>query len=177
MRHEAARRSGVSHPRTIRSQSRSTVPQALRSPDAPLLDCRSQFCYHVHVSSRQTLRSLEWIGSSLKDARALPEDVKDVFGRALLDVQYGDHPLGARPFGEGLPREIMKLSDDHDGNTYRAVYTVAFGSVVYVLDVFTKKSKSGIATPKADKARVLARYQAAAEHYRIHHPTSRGQPR
>ena len=97
------------------------------------------------------------MGSSLKDARALPEDVKDVFGRALLDVQYGDHPLGARPFGEGL-----------------AIYTVAFSSVVYVLDVFTKKSKTGIATPRADKARVLARYQAAAEHHRLHHRTLRG---
>lgn len=102
--------------------------------------------------------------------------MKDVFGRALLDAQYGDRPVGARPFGEGLPREIMKLSDDHDGNTYRAIYTVAFGSVVYVLDVFTKKSKTGIATPKADKARVLLRYRAAAEHYRIHHPKPRSQP-
>lgn len=116
-------------------------------------------------ASIPALKTLHWVGSSRKDLQAMPDDVKDVFGRALLDVQYGDHPAGARQFGEGLPREIMKLSEDYSGNTYRAVYTVAFGEVVYVLDVFMKKSKSGIATSKADKGRVLARYQAAAQHY------------
>lgn len=111
------------------------------------------------------LRPILWIGSSKNDIRALPDDVRDVFGQALLDVQYGDHPPGARPFGEGLPREIMKLSEDFDGNTYRAVYTVAFREVVYVLDVFMKKAKSGIGTPKADKHRVLSRFKAARAHY------------
>jgi phage-related protein len=57
-------------------------------------------------------KSLLFIGSSKKDLRELPEDVKDVFGSALLDAQYGDHPDGARPFGEGLPRAILKLTDD-----------------------------------------------------------------
>ena len=97
----------------------------------------------------------------------LPDDVKDVFGQALLDVQYGDYPPGARPFGEGLPREIMKLSEDFDGNTYRAVYTVEFADVVYVLDVFMKKARTGIATPKVDKQRVRARFRAARAHYHL----------
>ena len=95
----------------------------------------------------------------------MPDEVKDVFGTALLDAQYGDHPEGARPFGEGLPREILKLVEDTDGNTYRAAYTITFPEVVYVLDVFMKKSKSGIKTPQADKDRVLARYKAAQQHY------------
>ena len=55
----------------------------------------------------------------------MPEDVKDVFGAALLDVQYGDVPSGAKPFGEGLPHQIWKIVEDHEGNTYRAVYTAA----------------------------------------------------
>ncbi len=59
--------------------------------------------------------------------------------------------------------------DDFDGNTYRAVYTAAFPEVVYVLDVFVKKSKSGISTPKADKGRVLQRYKAAKQNYDDHH--------
>jgi phage-related protein len=100
---------------------------------------------------------------------SVPEDVKDVFGSALLDVQYGDTPVGAKPFGEGLPHEIWKIVDDFDGNTYRAVYTAAFPEVVYVLDVFLKKSKSGIATPQADKDRVLQRYKAARQHYDDHY--------
>jgi hypothetical protein len=64
----------------------------------------------------------------------MPEDVKDVFGAARLDVQYGDTPDGAKPFGEGLPREIWKIVEDFDGRTYRAVYTASFAEVVYVLD-------------------------------------------
>ncbi len=96
----------------------------------------------------------------------MPEGIKDVFGAALLDAQYGDHPFGAKRFGEGLPRDIMKLVQDNDGNTYRAAYTIIFPGIVYVLDVFVKKSKSGIQTPRLDKERVLARFRIAEQHYR-----------
>lgn len=106
---------------------------------------------------------------------ALPEDVQDVFGSALLDVQYGDTPDGARPFGEGLPHEIWKIIEDFDGDTYRAVYTAAFPEVVYVLDAFMKKSKTGIKTPQADKDRVLARFKAAQQDYLAHHRRRGGQ--
>jgi phage-related protein len=104
------------------------------------------------------------MGSSLRDIRQLPADVQDVFGRAFLDAQYGDHPVGARPFGEGMSREILKLSDDHVGETYRAAYTV-FPEAVYVLHVFQKKSRRGAATPKADKRRIELRLKLALAHY------------
>jgi phage-related protein len=100
--------------------------------------------------------------------------VQDVFGAALLDVQYGDTPDGARPFGEGLPHEIWKIVEDADGNTYRAIYTAAFPDAVYVLDAFMKKSKVGIKTPQADKDRVLARFRAA-ERDCARHRQRRGQ--
>ena len=95
----------------------------------------------------------------------MPPEVGDAFGAAILDEQYGQHPLGARPFGEGLPAEIWKLAEDHDGNTYRAAYTVAFSKAVYVLDVFVKKSKSGIRTPQPDRDRILKRFALARRHY------------
>ena len=103
----------------------------------------------------------------------MPEDVQDVFGSALLDVQYGDTPDGARPFGEGLPREVWKIAEDHDGDTFRAVYTATFPDVVYVLDAFMKKSKSGITTPQADKERVRARFRAAQRDYVANHRRGR----
>ncbi|ODS59400.1 MAG: hypothetical protein ABS36_00220 [Acidobacteria bacterium SCN 69-37] len=120
-------------------------------------------------------KPLKWVGSSRKNVAALPEDVQDVFGSALLDVQYGDTPDGARPFGEGLPHEIWKIVEDFDGDTYRAVYTAAFPEVVYVLDAFMKKSKTGIKTPQADKDRVLARFKAAQQDYLTHHRRRGGQ--
>ena len=111
-------------------------------------------------------KPLHFVGSSKKDLWEMPEDVKDVFGAALLDAQYGDMPVGARPFGEGVPRQVMKLVEDLQGDTFRAAYTVSFAKAVYVLHVFKKKSKSGIGTPQADKDLIRARLKAAEEHYR-----------
>lgn len=95
----------------------------------------------------------------------MPAEVQDVFGAALLDAQYGDHPDGARPFGEGVPREVMKLVEDHDRDTYRAAYTVAFPKAVYVLHVFKKKSSRGRGTPTPDKDLIRTRLRIASEHY------------
>jgi phage-related protein len=110
-------------------------------------------------------KPLHFIGSSLKDLRELPEEVQDVFGSALLDAQYGDDPVGSRAFGEGVPGAVRKLVEDFDGDTFRAAYTVALPKAVYVLHVFRKKSKSGIATPRPDRELVLSRFRTAVAHY------------
>lgn len=52
-----------------------------------------------------------------------------------------------------------------DTDTYRAVYTVKFTEVVYVLHIFQKKSKKGIATPKKEIDLINKRLQQAQEHY------------
>jgi phage-related protein len=96
----------------------------------------------------------------------VPDQVQDVFGSALLDAQYGDHPEGARSFGEGIPRGVMKLVEDFDRDTYRAAYTVSFPKAVYVLHVFKKKSTQGVKTPKPDKDLVRSRFRVAEQHYR-----------
>jgi phage-related protein len=122
--------------------------------------------------ARPPLKPLKWVGGSRRTLSRCPEDVKDVFGAALLDVQFGDTPAGSKPFGEGLPREIWKIVEDSGGNTYRAAYTAALGEVVYVLDVFMKKSKSGIGTPRMIKDRVRERFNAAKRDYDEHHRTT-----
>ncbi len=55
--------------------------------------------------------------------------------------------------------------EDHDGDTYRAVYTVKVAGAAYVLHAFQKKSKHGIATPKHEIDLIKARYEEAK---RIH---------
>ncbi len=45
---------------------------------------------------------------------------------------------------------VIEIVEDHDGKTFRTVYTVRFASAVYVLHAFQKKSKKGIATPQVD---------------------------
>ena len=41
---------------------------------------------------------------------------------------------------------MLEIVEDWKGNTYRAVYTVRFEPAVFVLHVFQKKAKRGIAT-------------------------------
>lgn len=53
----------------------------------------------------------------------------------------------------------------HDGDAYRAVYTVRFGDFVYVLHAFQKKSKRGIATPKSEIDLVQRRLSLAEQDY------------
>lgn len=96
-----------------------------------------------------TRKLITWMGSSRKDLTAMPVAVKKDFGGALHGVQDGRTPEGAKPL-KGKARGVMQLSEDHDGETYRAVYTVELEDAVYVLHCFQKKSKSGIATPRAD---------------------------
>ena len=55
--------------------------------------------------------------------------------------------------------------EDDDGNTYRAVYTVKFAGVVYVLHAFQKKSKSGVKTPAEEIAKVKTRLKQAEKHH------------
>jgi phage-related protein len=60
---------------------------------------------------------------------------------------------------------VLEVVDDYDGNTYRAVYTIRFAQVVYVLHAFQKKAKRGIATPRADLAVIRQRLQQARQDY------------
>ncbi len=56
---------------------------------------------------------------------------------------------------------MLEIVEDDAGGTYRAVYTVKFAEAVFVLHCFQKKSKSGIATPKADMDIIRARLKVA----------------
>ncbi len=60
---------------------------------------------------------------------------------------------------------VLEIVEDHDGETYRAVYTVRFAEVVYVLHAFQKKSKRGIATPLHEIEKVRVRLKWATEAY------------
>jgi len=65
-------------------------------------------------------------------------------------LSIGDTDPAAKPLKGFGGARVMEIIDRHDTNTYRAVYTVQFADVIYVLHAFQKKSKSGIATPQKD---------------------------
>jgi phage-related protein len=107
-----------------------------------------------------------WIGSSLDDLREFPDEVRRVMGFAINDAQNGEeHPRAKALKGFG-GRNVLEVVDDEDGDTYRAVYTIRFSTVVYVLHAFQKKSRKGIETPKRDIEVIKARLKLAEAHYR-----------
>jgi phage-related protein len=108
---------------------------------------------------------LDWMGSSKKDLLAFPEPVISAFGYALGAAQLGGKHPHSKPWkGEG--GGVFEVVEDYSGNTYRAVYTVRFAEVIYVLHAFQKKSTTGIQTAKTDIALIKARLRLAQEDYR-----------
>jgi phage-related protein len=110
-------------------------------------------------------KPLYWIASSLGDLREFPQEVRQVFGQALFDAQTGRKHPDAKPLKGFGGAGVLEVIDDHDGSTYRAVYTIKFAGVVYVLHAFQKKSKSGIKTPIAEIQKIRSRLKDAEKHY------------
>ncbi|WP_245803923.1 type II toxin-antitoxin system RelE/ParE family toxin [Geothermobacter hydrogeniphilus] len=95
-------------------------------------------------------KKVVWIGSALKDLRRFPEGVRQVFGAAIYYAQLGGKHPQATPMKGHKGAGVLEIVEDHDGDTYRCMYTVRYSNKVYVLHAFQKKSKKGIATPKSD---------------------------
>ena len=88
-------------------------------------------------------RPLYWIGSSIKDVARFPSEVQRTVGFALSAAQFGGKHPSAKPWrGEGPG--VLEVVKDHDGDTYRAIYTVRFANAVYVLHAFRKSRRGGL---------------------------------
>ncbi len=61
---------------------------------------------------------------------------------------------------------MLEIIADHQGDTWRAVYTVRYAEAIYVLHAFQKKSKRGIATPKKDIDLIRHRLAEAERRHR-----------
>jgi len=108
------------------------------------------------------MRDLVWMGRSLEDVSDFPRDVKRAFGFALREVQKGATPAGAKPLPQ-LGSGVYELRDRYSGDAFRAVYAVKLVRAVYVLHAFKKKSKSGIAIPRAGLNMISQRLKRAKE--------------
>jgi phage-related protein len=113
------------------------------------------------------------VGSARADLRALPEKVQDTFGYALFRAQEGKRHPQAKPLHGFGGAGVLEVVEDHDGGSYRAVYTVRLAGAVYVLHVFEKKAKHGIATPRHEMDLVKTRLRAAIA---MHERDTRGEP-
>lgn len=114
----------------------------------------------------QRTKKLLWIGSAKKDLKAMPDDVQDTFGYALHLAQTGIKHKQTKPLKGFGSAGVLEVVEDADGGTFRAVYTVKIGDLVYVLHCFQKKSTQGIATPKSDMDVIRERLKAAETHFK-----------
>jgi phage-related protein len=93
-----------------------------------------------------------------------PDQAKSDMGYALGVAQFGAKHPHAKPW-KGDGQGVFEIVESHDGNAFRAIYTVRFEGAVYVLHAFQKKSPSGIRAASTDVAMVRERLKRAREHY------------
>ena len=108
-----------------------------------------------------SLKPLYWVGISKRDLLCLPGPVEDLFGYALYLAQDGKKHEKAKPLKGFGSAGVLEVVEDWNRSTYRAVYTVRFEGVVFVLHIFQKKSTRGAATPKADIDLIRERLKVA----------------
>lgn len=83
-------------------------------------------------------KPIYWVGTSLKDLLALPDEVKREAGYQLHRVQNGLNPENWKPFKNiGAGVKEIRISDD--GDAYRVMYVTKFLDKIYVLHSFQKK--------------------------------------
>lgn len=116
----------------------------------------------------ESRKPLDWVGSSLVDLQGFPEAVQSEMGYALDVAQKGAKHPSAKPW-KGQGPGVFEVVENHDGDTYRAVYTVRFEEVVYVLHAFQKKSPSGIRTARTDIELIERRLRVAQHAYEARH--------
>lgn len=111
------------------------------------------------------MKPLGWVGSAKEDLLSFPGDAIREIGHALYVAQGGGKHPAAKPLKGFGGAGVLEIVEDHDGDTYRAVYTVRFAEIVYVLHAFQKKAKSGIATPPQEMDKIERRLRRARQEY------------
>jgi len=117
------------------------------------------------MSEERILKRVDFIGSSRKDLKEFPEEVKQDIGYALYEAQRGEKPAAAKPLKGFSGAGVLEIVENFSSGTYRAVYTVRFQQVIYVLHCFQKKSKHDIKTRQRDIDLIKQRLRVAEEDY------------
>jgi len=116
-------------------------------------------------SKEVTPKELRWVGSAHEDVKSFPKAVRRDIGEALFSAQIGrEHSTAKALHGFG-GRSVLEIVSDFNTDTWRTVYTVRLGNVLYVLHAFQKKAKKGSSTPKKEMDLVKSRLKLATSDY------------
>jgi phage-related protein len=105
------------------------------------------------------LKPVIWVGRSLKDLREFPALVQDHIGYAQSGGKHQDGKVLSGFGGAG----VLEVIKDYRGDTFRAVYTLKFAGMIFVLHAFQKKSKSGRQTARRDIELIKQRLREAEQ--------------
>ncbi len=98
-------------------------------------------------------KPITWLGSSLEDIKAFPEEARRSAGFQLRRVQEGLAPNDWKPMPDvGAGVQEIRL---HAAGEHRVLYVARFAEAVYVLHGFEKKTRR---TPKRDLELARKRY-------------------
>jgi phage-related protein len=84
-------------------------------------------------------------------------------GYALYIAQQGGRHRDTKTLTGFSGAGVVEILKDYRGDTFRAVYTLRYRGVVYVLHAFQKKSKVGRETPRRDMALIKERLREAEQ--------------
>lgn len=113
----------------------------------------------------QKRKPVRFVVGAQADLRRFPKEVRIAIGTALNAAQLGGKHKDAKPIRGFGGATVVEIVADFDGDTFRAVYTVRFAGVVYVLHAFQKKSKRRIETPKGHIELIRQRLKLAEQDY------------
>ena len=84
-------------------------------------------------------------------------------GYALYVAQSGGKHQDTKVLNGFGGAGILEIIKDYRGDTFRAVYTLKFAGMVFVLHAFQKKSKSGRQTPRREIELIKQRLREAEQ--------------
>ncbi len=95
------------------------------------------------MADEPPLKPVIWVGASLKHLREFPAPVQDHIGYALYVAQRGGKHQDGKVLSGFGGAGVLETIKDYRGDTFRAVYTLKYAGMIFVLHAFQKKSKSG----------------------------------
>src|SRR5215467_6728909 len=114
----------------------------------------------------EVVKPVRWLGTSRRDLRGFPKDVRRQIGQALYAAQHGTEYPSVKALKGFGGRAVLEIVARDESGTFRAVYTVRYEDAIYVLHAFQKKAKKGIATPKKEIVLIQERLAAAERAHR-----------
>ena len=110
-------------------------------------------------------RRISWVKGARKDFERFPPEAQTRTMSAITMIAEGATPDIAKPL-TGLGSGVWELALRVRGDAFRVVYALQLGEDIWIVHVFQKKSKKGIATPQREIDLVRERIKRLKEQLR-----------